>query len=398
LASEIDRIEKGGRPCCIPWAPHDEEPSQDYDYDPEAVVWASDDDDYKLSDEFLDQQILNDQISEALNPLSVIWEDRLARERRSNVPPDRTIGTLVNRYLEHERSRLDADQISMSEYGLVHLCLDAFREWIGPESAIEVIDAERWENYYLHLMRWDKSVEYKKKRFRHARNFIDWAVSLGLIPTPPNLHRKQHRFGGTAKIAPIMTIDEVKRLIKESPGQLKLHLLLMANCGMTQIDISDLRQEDVDWRDGRIIRKRSKTAHEKNVPTVNYKLWPITWELLQHYRQPEGERVLLTESGKPWVRDWIGDDGKRKKTDSIKSNYVHVQRRLRFTKSMKLIRKTSATLIDRHETYGRLNDFFLGHAPRSVSEQNYNNREGPFELFDQAIAWLGQQYGYLGMP
>jgi hypothetical protein len=41
---------------------------------------------------------------------------------------------------------------------------------------------------------------------------------------------------------------------------LTLHLLLMANCGFTQQDVSDLSQDEVDWQLGTITRKRSKVS------------------------------------------------------------------------------------------------------------------------------------------
>src|SRR5262245_11409394 len=75
----------------------------------------------------------------------------------------------------------------------------------------------------------------------------------------------------------------------------------MANCGMTQGDVSDLLDTEVDWAAGRIIRKRSKTADRENVPVVNYKLWPQTFKLLKKYRSGT-ERVLLTERGLPYIR------------------------------------------------------------------------------------------------
>jgi integrase len=387
LASEIARVEKGGLPSYLC-----EPDISDFE------AWAdtsSPIEEPPLDDEALEQRFLNYEIEEAFNPFSKVWEDRLARERRSNVPPERTVSALVERYLKRERNRYDAGQISLSEYDLVSRYLEAFRDWIGAESPVEVINAERWDDYYGHLLQLAKSVEYKKKRLRYAKVFIEWTISMALIPPLPNLHNRKYRFGGRAKVPPIMTADEVRRLIKEAPGQLKLHLLLMANCGMTQKDISDLRQDEVDWSDGRIVRKRSKTADKKNVPTVNYKLWPETWALLQHYRQTEGDRVLLTNSGLQWVREWPGDDGKKHKTDAIASNYKHLRKRLSFGKSLKVFRKTSPTLMDRHEIYGRLWRLFLGQAPRGIAEINYINREGRFTLFDEAVEWLGRQYGFM---
>src|SRR5205814_2010869 len=108
---------------------------------------------------------------------------------------------------------------------------------------------------------------------------------------------------------------------------LKLCLLLMANCGMTQKDVSDLQDNEVDWTAGRITRQRSKTAGKVNVPTVQYTLWPMTYQLLQRYRSGQAT-VLLTETGLPYLRKELRN-GKLVKADGFASNFVHLKRRLK---------------------------------------------------------------------
>jgi integrase len=186
-------------------------------------------------------------------------------------------------------------------------------------------------------------------------------------------------------------LDEVRRLIVAAPGQLKLHLLLMINTGMTQVDISDLRPGEIVWDQGRIIRKRSKTADHEHVPIVEYPLWPSTWDLFRRFGRRDGERALLTESGRTWLRDELRAEGKRSKVDAIKSNYVHLQRKTGSIHPLKLFRKTSATLIESHEHYGRYVGHFLGHAPRSLADRHYAAPSR--DLFDKIIMWLGENYG-----
>ncbi len=67
-----------------------------------------------------------------------------------------------------------------------------------------------------------------------------------------------------------------------------LYLLLMANCGMYQNDISELGEDEVDFEAGTITRPRSKTP---NGPVVKYKLWPETLVLLKKFRHKD-EKVL----------------------------------------------------------------------------------------------------------
>jgi integrase len=235
------------------------------------------------------------------------------------------------------------------------------------------------------------SLEYKKKQLRIARTFVSWLAEKGLNPAPLNLHSRRHRFGGGAR--PVLTIplEEVRTLISVASGQLKLHLLLMLNCGMTQVDISDLHPGEVDWEQGRIRRKRSKTANHDHVPTVEYCLWPSTWGLLQQFGLRGGDRALLTESGKPWLRDTLNGNGTRSKVDAIKSNYARLQARTGLAYPLKLFRKTSATILESQEHFGRYVGYFLGHAPRSLAERHYA-APSP-ELFDKVIKWLGAQYG-----
>src|SRR5262249_44415409 len=111
--------------------------------------------------------------------------------------------------------------------------------------------------------------------------------------------------------------------------------------------------------------------------------------LLRQYRSG-AERVLLTESGRPFVRKELVN-GKLVKADNIASNYAHLKRRLKFRKPLKWLRKTSATLLESHPVYGRLTSLFLGHSPRSIKDKHY--AEPPQELLDEAVTWLGQQLG-----
>jgi integrase len=168
----------------------------------------------------------------------------------------------------------------------------------------------------------------------------------------------------------------------------------MANCGMTQVDVSNLRDDEVDWAAGRITRKRSKTADCENTPEVCYKLWPLTFELLKQYRSGS-ERVLLTESGKPFVRKDLVE-GKLVKADGFASNYAHLKKKLRkslpgFKRSLKQLRKLGASLLEGHKDHGRFVSYFLGHSPRTVKDRHY--AVPPQSLFDEAVAWLGEQLG-----
>jgi len=319
------------------------------------------------------------------------WKERLSGESVNAIPTDRTVGAQVDRFLALEQVRTESDQLSVSEFDTIRRCLHAFRDYVGKANPVTSLDADQLEGWWSHLVTQPISVEYKKKRLRIAKSFIAWLAEKGMSPAPPNLYSRRHRFGGGPKSIPTIPLEEVRSLIAKAPGQLKLHLLLMLNTGMTQVDISDLRPGEVVWDQGRIIRKRSKTADHEHVPIVEYPLWPSTWDLFRRFGRRDGERALLTESGRPWLRDELRAEGKRSKVDAIKSNYVHLQRKTGSTHPLKLYRKTSATMIESHEHYGRYVGHFLGHAPRSLADRHYAAPSR--ELFDKVIGWLGQMYG-----
>lgn len=318
----------------------------------------------------------------------------------SAVTTDRTVKARSDAWLAVQKQQVEAGRLTAARVNNVRMALTHFTRWLGETADVGVIDADKLEGFYLYCLaqvsarRKDKkagwSLSFAKEVFAVARDWIKWLTKKGTINPPLNL-ADRFKFGSTAKKIPTWTVDEVQHVIGEAPGKLKLALLLMANCGMTQVDVSDLADEEVDWTRGTITRRRSKTKHNENVPVVTYRLWPLTWELLQQYRSGT-ERVLLTESGKPFVRaDMV--NGKLVKADGFSSNYAHLKRRLRFRKSMKLLRKTAASLLESHPVYGRYVQYFLGQSPRSVADKHYVQPDQT--LFDEAIRWLGEQLGFV---
>jgi integrase len=312
-------------------------------------------------------------------------------------PPDKTVAAHAEAWLKRQQTLAEAGQMTSARVSNNRTCLAHFTAFLGPQSDVAGINAQKLEAFYMYVVArirrngqpegW--SVAYAKDVFSVARSFIRWAWEQGACDLPKNI-KSPFKFGSPSKRVTTWTPIEFMRVVDEAPGKLKLGLLLMANCGMTQKDVSDLADEEVDWTAGRITRKRSKTKDEPNVPTLSFRLWPTTWELLQKYRSGT-ERVLLTESKLPYVREWIGEDGKFSKADGFASNYAHLKRRLKFNRPLKQLRKLGASLLAKHEVYGRFVSYFLGHSPRSVADKHYV--VPPQDLFDQAVLWLGKQLG-----
>ena len=166
----------------------------------------------------------------------------------------------------------------------------------------------------------------------------------------------------------------------------------MLNCGMYSKDISDLKPSEVEWEAGRIIRKRSKTQHLENTPTVDYPLWGRSFALLKKLGKRTGDRVLVNRQGEALVQQFYKPNGKMKNHDSVYHAYRHAYPEPR--KHLKALRKTGASLLETHDTYCMCVEIYLAHTVATVTDRSYRNYSQ--DRFDAAIKWLGEQLGING--
>ena len=307
------------------------------------------------------------------------WADRLSRHNPTLT--DRSIGHWVGRFLALRKDEVIGKALSVSQYDLIRLCLDKFKEWIGEANSIDLITPDRWVAWYQCLLTQPMSAEYKKKRLSNARNFISWLVEQGLIPGFGSLFAKRYKFASDRDEVKSVDTHRIKAIIDRASGRLKLVLLLMANTGMNQIDISNLKPSE--YRGGRITRSRSKTKKQRT-RVVSWQLWDTTRQLLDQYKETVGDRLFLTETKRAWIRDEM-IDGKRSKTDAAQSVFRHLKAGV----TLKQFRQTSGDLIKKQ--FGKdTGDHFLGHGQKPV-DASYFSRDQ--EVLDQAVAWLGDEFG-----
>jgi len=336
-------------------------------------------------------------VADQLPPARTAQIERGVKEIKGEAvaDPDRVVQAQVKAWLDMLHANVSAKSLTPGSARYLRICVGHFAAFVGETADVAVIDTERLDAFYRHCLtkialgEW--SVTYARIVFAKSRAWIRWLAERGIVPLPMNISSRSFRFGSAAKKIETWTVEEVRRVIAESPARIKLTLLLMANCGFTQQDVSDLADNEVDWRAGRIIRKRSKTGDRDSTPTVNYSLWPMTFALLQEHRSG-GATVLLTKSGRSYLREEMRD-GKAYHVDTLRAWFQCVQKRLDFHKPMKQLRKTAATLLESHEVYGRFTSLFLGHSPSSMKDRHY--AAPPQALFDEAVTWLGQQFGFV---
>jgi integrase len=249
---------------------------------------------------------------------------------------------------------------------------------------ISVLDEALVERFYLRLRDGPLSPGRKKKHFSFLRRFISYLAERKVIPTPGNLYSRTLRFRVPPGRIKTHAPGEIRAALDRLKPRCKLFALLALNCGMTQVDMSELRKDMVDLTAGTLTRRRVKTGDIATVPTVTYRLWPETLALLQQLRSGDRELFLTNRAGGPLLHTRY-ENGRSRRTDGILQQWKRANPPIR----LKSLRATAATLLESHEVYGRYVPHFLGHSPRDTAARHYAVPSQ--QLFDDALAWLRQQ-------
>jgi integrase len=306
--------------------------------------------------------------------------------------PARSVAEQVERWKALLLSLCRTGQITELRYEAYCRKIRTFTDWIGPVS-VDAIDESAVEGFFNHLSSKVAAGEFSTATAHEtqmaARQFIERLGEMRLITLPGNIRSHRFRFKRPAAKIDTYTVEEVRELLACPSERTRLYLLLMLNLGAYQNDIAELRQEEVDWKEGTIKRARSKTRN-RGGPVVTYKLWPESFALLKQFRST-GERVLTTEGGKPLVDSWIEGEDRVRRYDTIQSAWNRLIAKMGKPRlAMKHLRKTSATILSQHPLYKYFATYFLAHSPKGVAERSYvipNDAE-----FFEALDWLRLQY------
>lgn len=305
-----------------------------------------------------------------------------------------SIDAAVVRFAVERVAHVDSGKLSAARHSNVMSNLDRFARHLGGDRDLRQLGAAELVAYRdavaSKVQSGDLAPAYAHDIMADLRLFIRWAYRREILESLP---RCLDELGSTLPAPRIETfpLEMLRHIYRDADDQMRLYLLLMANTGMTQGDISDLTPDH--WQGDRIIRKRSKTARWENTPTVSYPLWPLTQQLLDELGDRRGERVLLTRNGSPLKVSRLNAAGRLVKIDAIGRSWGRLMKRLDMPRQpLKLIRKTSASLLAEHPEFGRYAQHFLGHAPASVADRHYVLPSQ--ERFDSAVRWLEGQYGF----
>lgn len=327
------------------------------------------------------------------------WEERIEalRQHRKWTGTTDKSKTLAGNIDAHFSSRLkdaNSGKIKPQRYSNIVNWLNIFKNWVG-DLALDHFGGTQLKSFQQHLERMVKdgkySSSYAHSILNEVKTFVRWLDDEGIIDTLP---KRLNKLSIAIEDKPprTLTIPEIKALLPFATGRTRLYLLLMLNTGATQKDIADLSPAEVDWKEGRIIRKRSKTKKQKNVPVVNYKLWDETLALLKEYGSKEGERVLLNARGNPLKDPAFKSetDLHLKKNDSVAKAIRELIKKAKVDFTPKMFRATSANILYNEPRFRDYHKLLLDHALTFVEKHYVINGVA---TLDEAIKWLGEQYG-----
>ncbi len=326
-----------------------------------------------------------------------VWRDRLNQyDRKSDSHHD--IDSHIKSFLDRQKNRIrhGGKKISLGWWGVQVHHLEKFERCVGKTFPIENINGKTLEDYHSYLCREIDGGRiapvYAKACFNTLKQFIKWAWSLELCDLPRNMNQEALGFDTPKPVITPFTSKELKAIWTHASERMKLYILLGLNCGFTQVDISLLSPQQVNWEEGTITRKRVKTEKYESVPTVRYQLWKEAFELLKKYRSSHAQYVLLNQHGKPLLTKSTNKAGTRtKKKDNIAKAFDKLRTKAGTTKSFKSFRKTGPSKLKENPRYiVGVPTMFLGQAPVSMVDKHYGLDSQA--LLDEAVDWLGEQF------
>ncbi len=296
------------------------------------------------------------------------------------ISKNRTVEYQTEQYLALLRPRL-----KVKSYKEIQLFMPSLVKIIGND--IDAINEESVKVFWGHLTATGLGQSSRKKLMGFFRRFVRYLWEHEGITLPKNLDSELFKVKVTTRAVKTWPLATVRAVLEKLKPNLKLYALLGLNCGFTNMDIANINKGAVDLEKGRLVHKRIKTHEQSSVPTVEYKLWPETVELLGKFQSKHPDLFLVSMKGTPLVSTVYDKEGEAHLKDMVVQQWRRYAADLPI--KLKNFRSIGATLLEEHAVYGRYASHFLGHSPKTIAGKHYvapsqNN-------FDEALDWLREQ-------
>jgi integrase len=262
--------------------------------------------------------------------------------------------------------------------------IDRFVEFIGEGVSVSQVKEAKYREFFVQVKQGSHSEYYKRDRIRDVRTFIRFLWQERQIEEIRNLDSLKVKVVDPA--VQHFTAEELRAILANSTGTVRLFVWLFANCGMRQKDVSSITHSMFDGK--YITRKRGKTADHARAPRVSHLLWPETLQLIAEHRTVGNgsELMFLQPNGKPWVLDeGLNKNDRRRRDDNFAELWRDFAKEHPQRLPAKHIRGSAANLITGNNQLS-LQVKFLGDVPSGVVLKHYV--DPPQADLDKAITQL----------
>jgi len=234
-----------------------------------------------------------------LDQATYLHSGKAKPENRSD--NDLSIKLLCNMYIEHQQSRAVIGQIKLRHVYDQTQILKDFVRFAGPNKPTCDVITMDVQNYIRKVVHAKKSANTVNNKIAVIKSMYNWALENEIISKGPNL-KAIKKITKIKKEQFTFTMDKIQQLLDTADIQMKAMILLGLNCGFGCTDCAELKWENLDIENSRVIFARGKTGVLRNLT-----LWPETIAALKKIPH-RGKRVFYTVNGLHWVRSDLKTD------------------------------------------------------------------------------------------
>ena len=313
-----------------------------------------------------------------------------------------TLGELMRRFLQHNKLKVDAGDLSIRTLGDYIRETRKFVEFFGTGMVVSGLGPAHFSVFMRHLVEDRKLGRYARRRVRVYINvMLGFGAKNGWFTIPAKgadwiapatdaaaIRQAKLRAGEPDYSDRILSGDELTRLLQHATPAWKAILLVAVNCGFGPADIGRLRWKHINMTTGHVNFPRLKTGQQRE----GY-LWKQTRRALEACAKLKRHRkaierdgkdafVFLSEDGNPMYREAprvreVEVDGRRERkvVGVTCENAVSITFR-RYVRELELppgltfyrLRHTFKTLAKASRDRDAI-DLMMGHADNSIGKR-----------------------------
>jgi len=246
-----------------------------------------------------------------------------------------TIRHLCNDFLTAKQHLRDTGEITPRTFNEYRMTCDAIVAAFGKTRLVDDLTAGDFRKLRGHLAK-GRALVTLRNHIQRARSVFIHAFEAGLtdrtvrfgkdftMPARRNVRREQQ-----GKPRKYFTAAEVRAMLDHAKGPIRVMILLGINCGLGNMDCSELPIDAMDLDKGILDFTRPKTGVERRAI-----LWPETIAALKAVlakRKPPKDTadaglLFITKMGHRFVRDRVQDNGHTVRVDGVAQEFAKVMK------------------------------------------------------------------------